>query len=243
MRKYLMLTMLSLSLIWVNTVRAGQITDLQLFDGTSGSPTATIYYTNADGTGSNSVYVSVDPLVSAGTTRPLYYCVDLWHQDLPGQSYPINRVSSLVFSNSTYSDADNRIGWLLTQDQSTPDNRAAVQLAIWYTIDNVHNPSLAGYSMSSGDSVLTSDYNYLITFAGYDPRVNYSAEFWAATHDSTDTMYQDLVSACPGKPIHCFSVPEPSSLVLCGISVLLGIGVQLWRRGMRAPGQVAVAGS
>ena len=126
----------------IGSADAGQITDLQLFDGTSGSPTVTIDYTNADGSGNNSAYVYADPQVSNGTTNPMYYCVDLWHDNYLGSTYTINQVSSLAFSDSTFSDADNRIGWLLTQDQSTPDARAAVQLAIWYTVDNVHNSQL-----------------------------------------------------------------------------------------------------
>ena len=34
---------------------AGQITGLQLYDGTSNSPAVTVNYTNPDGTGSNRV--------------------------------------------------------------------------------------------------------------------------------------------------------------------------------------------
>ena len=78
--------------------------------------------------------------------QPLFYCVDLWHDNYIGSSYTITPVATMAFTNSTFSDVDNRIGWLLTQDQSTPDARAAVQLAIWYTVDN------KGFSMSSGDS-------------------------------------------------------------------------------------------
>ncbi len=224
----MVLSAIALSWLVIGTTEAGQITNLQLVDGTSGSPTVTVYYTNANGSGSNSAYVYADPQVSNGTTTPMYYCVDLWHDNYLGSTYTINQVSSMAFGDSTFSDADNRIGWLLTQDQSTADERAAVQLAIWYTVDNVHNPSLAGFSFTGGDATLTSDYNTLISFAGYKPSVNYSADFWQATHDPGNTLYQDLVSAPSG--LITASVPEPGSIVLAGIALLSLAAVSLRRR-------------
>jgi hypothetical protein len=228
MKLKMILIGIALSLPMIGTAEAGQITDLQLFDGTSGSPTVTIYYTNADGTGSNSAYIYADPQVNGGTTAPMYYCVDLWHDNYQGATYTINRVSSMSFGASTFSDADNRIGWLLTQDQSTVDARAAVQLAIWYTVDNVHNAQLAGFSFSGGDATIRSDYNALISFAGYNPSLDYSADFWQATHDYSNTLYQNLVSAPCN--ITSASVPEPGSIVLAGVALLSLAGVSLRRR-------------
>jgi hypothetical protein len=214
-----------------STAQAGQLTNLQLYDGTSGSPTVTIWYTNADGSGSNSAYVYADPQVSSGTTAPLFYCVDLWHDNYLGQTYTINPVASIAFPNSTYADADNRIGWLLTQDQSTPDARAAVQLAMWYTADNVHNGVLNGFSISTGDCTITHDYNQLTSFVGYNPKVSYSADFWLAVHDPSNTLYQNLVSA-PTWRVHIDAIPEPGSLVLAGISAvgLIAAGGVRWLR-------------
>ena len=230
----IILIAIALSLPAIGTAGAGQITDLQLFDGTSGSPTVTINYTNANGTGSNSAYVYADPQVSNGTTNPMYYCVDLWHDNYLGSTYTINPVSSMAFGASTFADADNRIGWLLTQDQSTPDARAAVQLAIWYTVDNIHDPQLAGFSYSGGDATLRSDYDTLIGFAGYSPGLNYAADFWQATHDPGNTLYQDLVSGAVG--ITTASVPEPGSLVLAGIALLSLAGIGLRSRHVRGAG-------
>ena len=51
----------------------------------------------------------------------------------------------------------------MNQPQNTVDQRAAVQLAMWYTIDN------KGFSYTGGDSTLRTDYNALIGFAGYNP--------------------------------------------------------------------------
>jgi hypothetical protein len=206
----------------------GQITNLQLYDG-GNSPTATINYTGADGTGSYSAYVYADPQVSGGTTNPVFYCVDLWHDNYLGSTYTITPVASMSFSNSTFADVDNRMGWLLSQDQSTPDARAAVQLAIWYTVDNKPDGALGGFSMSTSDQTITNDYNGLISFSGYDPSQNYSAQFWAATHDSSNTLYQDLVSA-GGPDFQVNSVPEPSSVVMgAGGLVFLAVAVA-WRR-------------
>jgi hypothetical protein len=211
----------SLWLVAAGTASAGQITDMQLYDG-SAAPVVTIYYTAADGTGSLSSPAYADPQVSYGTTAPVYYCVDLWHDNYVGQTYPINQVPGMTFVNSTFTDVDNRIGWLLAQDQSTVEYRAAVQLAIWYTVDNKPNESLAGFSMSSSDPTITADYSALISFAGYNPSTNYAADFWQATHDPSNSLYQDLVTVG--------SVPEPSSIVLSMISVLFLGGFHLWRR-------------
>ena len=86
-------------------------------------PTATINYSGADGTGNYSAYVYADPQVSYGTSVPLFYCVDLWHDNYIGSTYTITPVSTMAFANSTFSDVDNRIGWLLSQDQSTAEAR------------------------------------------------------------------------------------------------------------------------
>jgi hypothetical protein len=113
---------------------------------------------------------------------------------------------------------------LLTQDQSTPDARAAVQLAIWYTVDSI------GFSMGTSDSTITNDYNALISFAGYNSADTYTAAFWQATHDPTNTFYQNLVSDPPGGVITTASVPEPSSRVLASISILFLAVMNWWRR-------------
>jgi Thioester domain len=224
MQKHLCLGVAALALMIASSARSGQITNLQLYDG-SAAPTATIYFTNADGTGSNTEYVYADPQVSGGTTAPAFYCVDLWHDNVNGQTYPITQVPGLAFPNtSTFADPDNRIGWLLSQDQSTPDARAAVQLAIWYTIDS------EGFSMGTSDSTITNDYSTLIGFAGYNSAVNYSADFWLANHDSSNTLYQDLVSDPPGGVVTNASVPEPGSVVLASVSGFFLAVLHLWRR-------------
>jgi hypothetical protein len=51
-RQYLCLGVTTLSLLLAIPAHADSITNLQLYDG-SAAPTATINFTNADGTGSN----------------------------------------------------------------------------------------------------------------------------------------------------------------------------------------------
>jgi hypothetical protein len=223
MRRYILLGTAVLSLALARSAGAGQITNLQLYDGTSASPVVTVNYTSADGTGSNAAATYADPQVSSGTTLPMFYCTDLWHDNYLGSSYTITSVASMAFGTSTFSDVDNRIGWLLTQDQGTVDARAATQLAIWYTVDNVRNAKLAGFSFTGGDSTLRSGYNQLIGFSGYNPSVQYAADFWQATHDPSDTLYQNLVSATEPSG-QASSTPEPSGIVLAGIGMLCLIG-------------------
>jgi hypothetical protein len=200
---------------------AGQLTDLQLYDGTSASPIVTVTYSNANGTGINSAETYADPQVSGGTTAPIYDCVDLWHDNYLGSTYTITPVSSISYQTSTFSDVDNRIAWLMNQAQATVDERAAVQLAIWYTVDNIQTSDFSGFSYSGGDSTLRADYNQLISFSGYDPSVQYAAQFWGATHDSGNTLYQDLVSAA--------AVPEPGSGLLAAVGLCSALGLH-WRR-------------
>ncbi len=209
---------------------AGQITDLQLYDGTSASPIVTVTYSGANGIGTTSEAVYADPQVSYGTTSPLYYCVDLWHDNNLGSTYTITPVSSISYATTTFSDVDNRLAWLVNQAQSTVDERAAVQLAMWYTIDNIHTASFSGFSFTGGDATLLTDYNNLTSFAGYNPGVNYSAQLWAATHDASNTLYQDLISA--GPPITTTSVPEPGAGVLAAVGLGSSLGL-CWRRRMR----------
>jgi hypothetical protein len=161
----------------------------------------------------------------------MYYCVDLWHDNYLGSTYTITPVGNMVFSNSAFADVDNRIGWLLKQDQSTPGARAAVQLGIWYTVDNKPGVGSTGFSMSTGDPAITSRFDQLIDFDGYDSKKVYSADFWAATHDPSNTLYQDLVSD-PGIGFGARTVPEPSTFVL-GCICLIGLAAAVVRRHAR----------
>jgi hypothetical protein len=231
-------TLLGALLVYLSLVGqapAGQITNLQLYDGTSASPIVTVTYSGPTGTGTTSEAVYADPQVSGGTTAPIYYCVDLWHDNDLGSTYTITPVSTLSYATSTFADVDNRLAWLVNQAQNTVDERAAVQLAMWYTIDNIHTASFSGFSFTGGDSALVTDYSNLISFAGYDPGVNYSAQLWAATHDAGNTLYQDLISA--GPPITTTSVPEPGAGILAAVGLGSSLGLYGRRRMRRRAGQ------
>jgi hypothetical protein len=206
------------------TAHADLITNLQVYDGTSLSPIVTVYYSNADGTGTNSALTYADPQVNGGTGAPLYDCIDLWHDNFLGSTYTITPVSTIAYATSTFSDVDNRLAWLIDQPQSTVDERAATQLALWYTIDNIVTKSFRGFSYSGGDATLRNDYENLISFAGYNPDVHYDAQLWAATHDSQNQLYQDLIS----------SVPEPNSGLLAIVGLAAGLGYHASRRNRRS---------
>src|SRR5262245_28627482 len=77
---------------------AGQMSTLQLSDGPSGSPVVTLNYSNADGTGNNSSAAYADPMVSNGTNPPLYYCIDLWHDNYLGSSYTFTPAATIPFA-------------------------------------------------------------------------------------------------------------------------------------------------
>jgi hypothetical protein len=216
---------------------AGQLTDLQLYDGTSNSPVVTVSYSNADGSGQNSVQTWADPQVSGGTNAPIYYCIDLWHDNYLGSTYTFVPTSSRSYATSSFSDVDNRLAWLVNQAQGTVDERAAVQLAIWYTVDNLPSQGFAGFSYTGGDSTLRGEYNRLISFAGYDPAVHYGAQFWAADHDPGNRLYQDLISYA--EPVnHTSAVPEPGALALASLGVVGGLAIY-GRRGRKASRRAA----
>jgi hypothetical protein len=92
---------------------------------------------------------------------------------------------------------------------------------MWYTIDDIHTTRFSGFSFSGGNSALRNDYDALIRFVGYDPEVHYSAQFWAATHDRSNRLYQDLIGA---------AVPEPDGRTLMGVGLLAAVGLHFRRR-------------
>jgi hypothetical protein len=186
----------------------------------------------------------VDP-VSFGQTP--VYCVDLWHDNVLGNSYVVNPTNLLPTSdiglapgNATAisaQDASNRIGWILSQapsntdySQTAVDERGAIQLAIWYTTDAYYVPAPTGlassFSYTGGDTAMRSDYDTLIGFGGFTfplPPYNADANFYAAQHNGV--LFQDLVIG------NVTSVPEPSSVTLGCIGLFL---ICLWNRHRRA---------
>ncbi len=209
------------------------LSPIALYDG-SNSPQVTISYISANG-GSQVTGVNTyaDPQVSGGTTSPLLYCVDLWHDNPVGGTDSLTTQTSgnmLSFTNtSTFSDVENRVAFLLTEAQSTIDERAAVQLAIWDTIANkVPNGGTGfGFTVTSGDSTtISNDYNSLINWStnGYNSGVDYSATFYVSTSGN-----QNMVEGGSGD-FNGASVPEPSSLILGALGAI-GLAGFYRRRG------------
>lgn len=221
-------------LAMVGPVGAGSITDLQLYDGTNHAPIVTITYSTADGASTLSASVYADPMVSGGTVVPAYDCVDLWHDNYLGSSYTITPVAGIAYSTSTFKDVDNRIAWLMNQAQDTPDERAAVQLAIWYVTDNAKTAGYNGFSFTGGDHALRKDYHRLIKFHGYDPSKIYDAQFYAATHDWSGHNNQDLVSVN--------SVPRPGGVVLSLLGLAGAVVLCRRRAGLGRRGDSRVVG-
>lgn len=223
--KFALIAMASL----MGTARADLIANLQLYDGTSLSPIVTVSYTDPNGLGHYSAETYADPQVNGGTQTPIYYCIDLWHDNFLGSSYAITPVSSISYASSTFSDTDNRLAWLVNQPQDTVDERAAIQLAMWYTADS------KGFSYSGGDATLQNNYDALIGFVGYDPAVSYNAQLWSATHDPGNTLYQDLITAGPGTvPTDFAAVPEPNTLLLTSLALESVLAYHVARRRRRA---------
>lgn len=164
------------------------------------------------------------------------YCTDIWHENYLGSPYQVNSSALLPpsgvgdapagFTAISVTDASNRIGWLLSQSSNPSDfsaaavdQRGAIQLAIWYTVDAYYNHSTlaSSFSYTGGSAGMASDYASLVSFAGYNPNAGYDASFYAAGHNGN--LYQDLVTTG--------SVPEPNSMVLGSIGLTF---LALWSR-------------
>jgi hypothetical protein len=87
--------------------------------------------------------------------------------------------------------------------------------------------------LSTSDPTITNDYNQLITFSGYNPGQNYGVQFWQATHDPSNALYQDLASTLPD--FQANSVPEPSSAVMGAAGLLFIVAMISRRRSQRRP--------
>ncbi len=204
---------------------AGNITFTpQLFDNVGFNVNVT-YGPNGSLPGGTNENTSSSPQIdTSGSILGPVYCSDPWHDNYLGSQYVVDAHSSLSSDMPTdiISDASNRIGWILSHSPSNTDfslaavdERGAMQLAIWYTVDSTNSGS--GFSYTGGDSGMFADYNNLVSFAGYNPNVGYGADFYAAQHNGN--LYQDLVTVG--------SVPEPSTVVLGSIGFTLVI---LWGR-------------
>ncbi len=210
----------------------------QLYDPVGFNVTVT-YGPNGSLPGATQTTSSSPQIDTSGSFSNLtpVYCTDMWHDNYLGSPYQVNPSASLSIGDTpnvylpaiSVTDAENRIGWLLTHNPNPSDHgaaavdeRGAIQLAIWYTTDAYHSPwYLSGlgssFSYTGGSAGMAGDYNALVSFAGYNPDTYYAANFYSAEHDGR--LYQNLVTMS--------AVPEPSSLALGGIGIILTL---LFRR-------------
>jgi hypothetical protein len=202
---------------------AGDITFTpQLFDNVGFNVNVT-YSANANfglPGGTNESTSSSPQIDTSGSILGPVYCADPWHSNYLGSSYTVNASSALpAFDNAgDFADASNRIGWILSHappnadfSSTAVDERGAMQLAIWYTVDHDN------FSYTGGDSGMQSDYNSLVSFVGYNSGDSYGASFYEAQHQGN--LFQDLVTVN--------AVPEPSTVVMGSIGITM---LALWGR-------------
>jgi hypothetical protein len=131
------------------------------------------------------------------------YCVDLDHWNGFENTYRQTQadLSTHQFAGQRYSDAGNRIAFLLeTSPTETVSQSVALQIAIWTCCDATFRVTAI-----NGQSVHLST----LQFIGYDPRHQYRGGLLLATH--VGDRYQDLAYA---------ATPEPTPATsLCGAAV------------------------
>jgi hypothetical protein len=205
--------------------RASQtLNDIGLYDGSS-APTAYITFTGAGGT-----YVDVyaDPQTATNWTNPngsliALYCIDTIHENTLGSSYTVNQMTPppTFSTTSSYTDAGNRVAWILANTGTTALSRGAAQLLIWDVIDenfgvNWSDPSTAG--LEAAYNSLMSEMN-----SSYNPNFNYMGvvDFWAAVHSPNSIDNQDMAD---------FVGAAPSSVALLASGILAFGGFYFVRR-------------
>jgi hypothetical protein len=208
--------------ILASEAKAGlSVNNIGLYDGKSNAPTAWVSYTGSKGF----VDVYADPQtatnwVSNGQAIALY-CIDLIHANTLGVSYAVNPTSNPTWSTPPrFTDAANRVAWALENVGSSANARGATQLLIWMILDKNFTVNWAATNNAGLHAAYTSAITQMTS--AYNAHKNYvaGAEFLSAVHDPTGTLNQDLA----------FAVPEPSTLVVAGLSALGFIGYGLRRR-------------
>jgi PEP-CTERM motif/Thioester domain len=203
------------------------VSDIGLYDGTSCAPTVYVSYTGSGG----SIDVYADAQTATSFAGVALYCIDLAHENALGDTYGANVFSPTFASTSAYSDAANRVAWVMENaDTANPgttadaDMRGAAQLLIWSII----GPSFSVISWN-GNFTLQTDYNNLVTAmgtasSGFSPSVNYlpGATFLAAAHSGD--LYQDVAYASLNGLTDQLIVPEPSTLLVAGLGALGMVG-------------------
>src|SRR5262249_49677763 len=151
-----------------------------------------------------------------------------------GSSYQVKlEPSPPTFSTTPLnSAAANEVAWAIETAGNSANARAATQLFVWRVIDKNFSVVSWGTNTSTAAGSLRADYNALVALTGYNPNANYlpGTVFLAADH--VRNLYQDLAYA-PSHSFTALSVPEPSTMMIAGLSAL-GFIAYGWRRRARS---------
>jgi hypothetical protein len=206
----------------------------QLYDPSVGFNVNVTYGRNGSLPGATDLNTSSSPQFTSPGSVPAY-CSDPWHENVLGSPYTVVSASGLSASDIGnaprghaaigVSDASNRIGWIMSHAPSDSnsrlaavDERDAMQLAVWYTVDAYYDHGLQSqFSYTGGDAGMRADYNSLVSFAAYNNSTTYGADFFAAEHSGN--LFQDLVTVG--------SAPEPTTALLGSVGMVV---VALWAK-------------
>jgi hypothetical protein len=230
-----MFTCFILCVLLTGIAQAGStVVTPQLYDPSVGFNVNVTYGRNGSLPGATDQNTSSSPQFTSPGSVPAY-CSDPWHENVLGSPYTVVSASGLSASDigtapGGYAaigagDASNRIGWIMSHAPSDSnsslaavDERGAMQLAIWYTVDAYYDHGLQSqFSYTGGDAGMRADYNALVSFAGYNNCTTYGADFFAAEHSGN--LFQDLVTVG--------SVPEPTTALLGSVGLVV---VALWAK-------------
>jgi hypothetical protein len=196
----------------------------QLYDPSVGFNVNVTYGPNGSLPGATDQNTNCSPQFTSPGSVPAY-CSDPWHENFLGSPYTVASASAGGHAAIGVGDASNRIGWIMSHSPSDSNNslaavdeRGAMQLAVWYTVDAYHDHGLQSqFSYTGGDAGMQADYSSLVSFAAYNSCTTYGADFFAAEHSGN--LFQDLVTVG--------SMPEPSTALLGSVGLVV---VALWAK-------------
>ncbi|APW62151.1 PEP-CTERM sorting domain-containing protein [Paludisphaera borealis] len=208
--------------------QAGSVTLSSTFQG---GESVQVKYTGQNSWQSTTAGAFTETPISPGGSAFNAYCVSLNISVGNGPdtihattTSPLSSVTnaSPYFANSGYSDVGNRLAYLLTQfSATTADQKSAMALAIWDTIDSKF---MYRYATTSIDNL----YNQYTSFSNYNSHTAYGGTNATLFVVNANDHYQNLIALTSYG-----SVPEPASIVSAVVG-LAGMGLVGLRRRRKA---------